>query len=184
MAESRSREQSSPLYSALCQPKSTACVRPNAGHRAWDGVGAGRGGLFERVNVDRCDGLTPPASVLEYGKNTDTGLGGASPPRCFPHANAVGLSESIITAAKLSFTTIRPYRRVESAMEFRLPNNTAHEGDTSAIRLPEGFAFYTEHDFDVRSPMPLAIAGTATHVIIGTSGNGPLISAARLFTAP
>lgn len=67
-------------------------------------------------------------------------------------AHAAELAENIITSARLSSETIHPYQSVELAMEFRLPNNTVHEGDTSTIRLPQGFAFYTAHDFDVNNP--------------------------------
>lgn len=73
-------------------------------------------------------------------------------------ANAAELSENVITSAELSSKTIRPYQTVELKMGFALPNNVANEGDTSTIRLPEGFAFYTAHEFDVTSPQGDVIA--------------------------
>lgn len=73
-------------------------------------------------------------------------------------ANAAELNENIITSATLKSKVIRPYQTVELEMGFKLPNNVAHEGDTSTVRLPEGFAFYTEHDFDVTSPAGDVIA--------------------------
>lgn len=114
--------------------------------------------------------IQPPHDSPIYRKDTQVGLGcaiaaliafvmacavalsGAS------NATAAELAENIITSAKLSSTTIQPNQRVELEMEFRLPNNTVHKDDTSTIRLPDGFAFYTEHDFDVTDPAGNVIA--------------------------
>ncbi len=92
------------------------------------------------------------ALVVAIAMIMSTALFGAT------RANAAELSENVITSAELSSKTIRPYQTVELKMGFALPNNVAREGDTSTIRLPEGFAFYTEHEFDVTSPQGDVIA--------------------------
>lgn len=83
---------------------------------------------------------------------TCIGLLGLAPALCARTATAAEVSENIVTSATLSSATIRKNSPVELHMEFRLPNNTIHEGDTSTITLPEGFAYYTDHDFDVTAP--------------------------------
>ncbi|WP_156100160.1 Ig-like domain-containing protein [Bifidobacterium cuniculi] len=83
---------------------------------------------------------------------TCIGLLGMAPAMCARTATVAEVSENIVTSATLSSDTIRKNSPVELRMEFRLPNNTIHEGDTSTITLPEGFAYYTDHYFDVTAP--------------------------------
>ena len=92
------------------------------------------------------------ALVVAIAMIMSTALFGAA------RASAAELSENIITSATLKSKVIRPYQTVELEMGFKLPNNVAREGDTSTVRLPEGFAFYTEHDFEVTSPAGDVIA--------------------------
>lgn len=92
------------------------------------------------------------ALVVAIAMIMSTALFGAT------RANAAELSESIVTSAELTSKTIRPNQVVEFKMGFKLPNNAVHEGDTSTIRLPEGFAYYTDHDFDVKNPSGDVIA--------------------------
>lgn len=54
-------------------------------------------------------------------------------------AMAAEVGENIITSTTLSSDTIRKNAPVVLHMEFRLPDNTIHEGDTSTITLPEGY---------------------------------------------
>lgn len=47
---------------------------------------------------------------------------------------------------------------MQLTLEFRVPDNAFHAGDTSTIQLPAGFVFYSDSTFDVTSSTGVTVA--------------------------
>ena len=63
-----------------------------------------------------------------------------------------------ITSSQLAKTTIVETEGVQLTLEFRVPDNAFHAGDTSTIQLPAGFVFYSDSTFDVTSSTGVTVA--------------------------
>lgn len=63
-----------------------------------------------------------------------------------------------ITSSQLAKTTIVDTEGVQLTLEFRVPDNAFHAGDTSTIQLPAGFVFYSDSTFDVTSSTGVTVA--------------------------
>ena len=56
-----------------------------------------------------------------------------------------------ITSTSFSKKTVEATEGVQLTLGFALPNNVFHDGFTSKLQLPDGFVFYTDASFDIRS---------------------------------
>lgn len=76
-----------------------------------------------------------------------------------PSAAAQEISKNIITSASVNPDTVQPLGTATLTMEFQLPNNTIHAGDTSTITLPANFTYFNSGtDFDIHSDEGAVVA--------------------------
>lgn len=63
--------------------------------------------------------------------------------------SAKEVSGQIVAQAKLSQTTIQDTAGVQLNLDFQIPNNMVHAGDTSTLTWPDGYVSYTSETFNV-----------------------------------
>ncbi|TCD54901.1 hypothetical protein EJ419_00445 [Alloscardovia theropitheci] len=94
-------------------------------------------------------------------------------------AHAAEINEPIITSASVASTPLYSVAgaTVKLTMDFQLPNNIIHEGDTSTLTLPSGFTFAWTMDFNVEDNSGNVVArghaNTTNRTLVLTYTNYP-----------